>query len=75
MSLVYAHLGAGSFNRNGEADPRFVARVQAVGRRNGWFVPASRILDHLASQPGWTPQPSFRQQLQLDTWFILDKVF
>lgn len=75
VTLVYAHLGAGSFNQGDGADPRFVARVQAVARRNGWFVPASQILDHLATQPGWTPEPSMRQQLQLELRFILEKVF
>jgi hypothetical protein len=75
VALVYAHLGAGSFNRDGAADPRFVDRIRAVARRNGWFEPASRILDHLMAQPGWTPEPGFRQRLQVESWFILDKVF
>lgn len=75
VCLVYAHLGAGSFNQDGKASPRFVARIEAVSRHHGWFVPASQILDYLASQPGWTAEPSFRQKLQLETWFILDKVF
>ena len=75
VSIVYAHLGAGSFNNGGEVDPRFVARIEAVSRHNGWFVPGSQILDYLAAQPGWTAEPSLRQKLQLETWFILDKVF
>lgn len=75
VTLIYAHLGAGSFNLDDTAHPRFVARIDAVSRRNGWFVPASDILDFLAAQPGWTAEPSLRQLLQLELWFILEKVF
>ena len=75
VTLVYAHLGAGSFNKNSGADPRFVDRIEAVSRRQGWFAPASEILDYLAAQPGWTPEPSVRQKLRLELWFILDRVF
>lgn len=75
VAIVYAHLGAGSFNRGGDADPRFVDRIQAVASRNGWFAPVSDILDHLASQPGWAPELGFRDNLRLDTSFLLDRVF
>lgn len=75
VTLIYAHLGAGSFNLDGNAHPRFVRRIEAVSRRRGWFVPASDILDFLAAQPGWKAEPSVRQLLQLELWFILDKVF
>jgi len=67
VALVYAHLGAGSFNRDGGVDPRFVARIKDLASRNGWFAPASEILDHLAQQPGWTPELSFRERVRLET--------
>lgn len=77
VTLIYAHLGAGSFNvgGRGKPDPRFVARIEAVSKRNGWFAPASDILDHLARQAGWTPELSAREHLRLDSWFLLDRVF
>lgn len=73
VCLVYAHLGAGSFNKNGGVDPRFEARVAAVARRNGWFVPASTILDFLRAQPTWTGTIGFWDSLWMDTTFILEQ--
>lgn len=76
VTLIYMHLAAGSFSRGGgEPDPRFVARVNAVAARNGWFAPVSDILDHVARQPGWTPDLGVREHLRLDTWFLLDRMF
>ena len=69
VSLVYAHLGSGSFNRNGRVHPRFEARIKELTARNGWFAPASEILDHLRRQPGWTGQLSYREGLRLETNF------
>ena len=69
----YSHLGAGSFNKDGKADPRFVARVRDVAVRNGWFAPASEILDYLASQPGWRPTLSFRERIRLELLYLLHR--
>jgi hypothetical protein len=74
VCLIYAHLGAGSFNRNGGVDPRFEERVRAVAARNGWFVPASEILDHLRNQPSWTGRLGLRDVIRLDVKFVLERV-
>jgi len=74
VCLVYAHLGAGSFTRDGKVDPRFEARIADVSRRNGWFVPASELLDFLASQPDWNPDLTLRDRLRLDALFIWTKL-
>jgi hypothetical protein len=74
VCLVYAHLGAGSFTRDGKVDPRFEARIADVARRNGWFVPASELLDFLASQPDWNPNLTLRERLRLDALFIWTKL-
>jgi hypothetical protein len=71
VCLIYAHLGAGSFNKPGGVDPRFEDRVRAVAARNGWFVPASEILDQLRRQPSWTGQVSLRERIRLDMGFVL----
>lgn len=70
VCLVYAHMGAGSFNRDGGADPRFEARLKDLASRNGWFAPASEILDYLRSQPGWRPELSFRETVRLEILFF-----
>lgn len=75
VCLVYAHMGAGSFNRDGGVDPRFEARIKDLASRDGWFVPASEILDHLMKQPGWTGQLSLRERVRMETHFISSRLF
>lgn len=70
VCLVYTHLGAGSFSKNEDSLRRFEARIKDVAARNGWFVPASEILDHLSAQPGWTAEPSYREKVRLETLFL-----
>lgn len=74
VCLVYAHLGAGSFNNGSDVDPRFEERVRAIAARNGWFVPASEILDHLRRQPSWTGRMSFRERTRLDLQFVVERL-
>jgi hypothetical protein len=70
VCLVYAHLGAGSFNDGDAVDPRFEARIKDLASRNGWFVPASEILDYLRQQPGWNEEPGLREKIRLETLFL-----
>jgi len=70
VCLVYTHLGAGSFNKDGKANPRFEDRIKDVAAHNGWFVPASEILDYLSKQPGWTAEPGLREKIRLETLFL-----
>jgi hypothetical protein len=70
VCLVYTHLGAGSFNQGDGVNPRFEARIRDVASRNGWFAPASDVLDHLRTQPGWTKDLSFRQRVRLEAKFL-----
>jgi hypothetical protein len=70
VCLVYAHLGAGSFNQGDGVDPRFEDRIRDLASRNGWFVPASDLLDYLSAQPGWTAEPSWREKVRLEILFL-----
>ncbi|CUQ67414.1 conserved exported protein of unknown function [Candidatus Nitrospira inopinata] len=70
VCLVYTHMGAGSFNKDSGADPRFEGRLKDVSSRNGWFVPASEILDYLQEQPGWRADLSFREMVRLEILFF-----
>lgn len=70
VCLVYAHLGAGSFNQGDGVDPRFEERIRDLASRNGWFVPASELLDYLAAQPGWTAEPGWRERTRLELLFL-----
>jgi hypothetical protein len=75
VTLVYAHLGAGSFNtEDGGVNPLFTERIADVAGRNGWFAPASDILDHLVTQPGWRPNLTVRERTRLDTFFLVQRL-
>lgn len=74
ICIVYAHLGAGSFNDGAAADPRFEARIRDVASRDGWFVPASELLDYLAEQPGWRADPGWRERTRLELLFLWEVV-
>lgn len=74
VCLVYAHLGPGSFTRGGGVDPRFEARIRELVKHQGWFVPASQILDHLRRQPTWDGNLSLREQLRLDMDYLVGQL-
>ena len=46
--IMYTHFGLG-FEDRGRAVPRFRDLMQRMSRKNGWFVPASTLLDYLLS--------------------------
>jgi hypothetical protein len=70
VCLVYTHLGAGSFNAGEAANPRFVARIQDLAARNGWFAPASEILEYLRTEPGGRGELSVREKVRLEMLFL-----
>ena len=75
ICIIYAHMGAGSFNSpDGTADPRFVERIEDLAGREGWYVPASELLDYLKSQPGWDGDLSFLERVRLETSFLLGRL-
>lgn len=49
--IVYTHFASG-FSNNGRLDVRFQSVMQALARRNGWFVTVSELLDYLLAQDG-----------------------
>jgi hypothetical protein len=49
--IMYTHFSMG-FAPHGELDPRFVRIMRRLSALNGWFVPASTLLDHLLSANG-----------------------
>ena len=70
VCLVYAHLGAGSFNKDGGVNQRFEARIKDLASRNGWFAPASDILDFLRKQDGWEADMGYKERLRLEATFF-----
>jgi len=49
--IMYTHF-AYRFTENGKLNRRFRELMQRLSKKNGWFVPVSTLLDHLASERG-----------------------
>ncbi len=47
--IVYTHFAVG-FVRDGRVDPAFASRLAYLAQKDGWFVPASELLDYLLAR-------------------------
>ncbi|MEM3570213.1 MAG: hypothetical protein QXI20_11875 [Candidatus Jordarchaeales archaeon] len=58
--IVYTHLGDGFADSEGNVHTEFIERMRYLASKEGWFVPASQILDYLLSWHGddkWVSYP------------------
>jgi hypothetical protein len=62
--IMYTHFASG-FVQDGRVEPRFEALMRRLAAKNGWFVPVSTLLDHLAGPGGVaTIAPGRRRALE-----------
>lgn len=55
--IMYTHFGHG-YTEGNSLNPRFRELITRLGRKNGWFVPVTQLLDYLASRnPGSPTHP------------------
>ena len=47
LCIAYTHFAYGFLEQNGLINRQFKERIDYLSSKNGWFVPASEILDHL----------------------------
>jgi hypothetical protein len=47
LCIIYTHFSCGFTEQNGELNMKFKEYVEYLASKNGWFVPASEILDYL----------------------------
>ena len=50
LCIVYTHFASGFIDSNGKLNERFKDNIEYLSIQNGWFVPASEILEYLLSQ-------------------------
>jgi hypothetical protein len=50
LCIMYTHFGHGYYN--GSIDKRFVALMQRLSQRAGWFAPVGQVLDLMREQQG-----------------------
>ena len=49
-------------------------RIKDLAARNGWFAPASEILDYLRKQDGWEADMGYKERLRLEATFFGGRV-
>lgn len=62
--VVYTHLGS-TFVKDGHLNQRFVELMKRLSKMNGWFVPASQLLDYIGARRGWPNVSDNRYAMQL----------
>lgn len=67
--ILYTHFAAG-FEKDGVLDPRFVRLVKRLAAKNGWFVPAGVLLDHIQAQQGLTEITPLQRARLEGKWFV-----
>lgn len=71
--IVYTHFAYRFWN--GKAlDPEFVRLMTRLAGLDGWFVPASELLDHLRTRPGWRREIGRARLEQLQWRWIFDNL-
>jgi hypothetical protein len=71
--IIYTHFGLG-FMEHGRMDSTFVRLMKRLSRKNGWFVPVSRLLDFLCQQRSDTTITS-EQRRSLERRWLWEKLF
>ncbi len=71
--ILYSHLAFG-FVEDGRPKPRFVELIDRLSAMQGWFVPASTLLDFLAAQPGWRPEADRKALQRMQRRWLTDRL-
>ena len=74
LCIAYTHLNSGFSDDSGALQATFRGRIDDIARRNGWFVPASTILDHLRENCGRGGEARYVQLLRLDGMWLIDRI-
>lgn len=71
--IMYTHFGHG-FVEGGKLDPTFLRLMKRLGAKNGWFIPVSELLDHLAATQG-VATVAGAELRRLQRRWLIEKVF
>lgn len=73
VCLVYTHL-AREFYLNGSLDSTFQSQMTYLAAKDGWFVPASQILEFLDERHKSRRTLSYREKVRLDLIWLYEKI-
>ena len=72
--IVYTHFSSGFVDADGSINEQFKETIQRISKKNGWFVPASTLLDYLIKEKQRGRYLSYFQALCLDVLWLYDRV-
>jgi hypothetical protein len=67
--IIYTHF-ATNFQDSSGLNRRFASLMQRLAAKNGWFVPVTRLLDHIKEQRGITTLSTLARQRLEWKWFM-----
>ena len=71
--IVYTHFASGFVDDAGRVDSTFARQMERLAAMDGWFVPVSTLLDHLA-EGRTTDDPGYRYRLGLNVRWGVDRL-
>jgi hypothetical protein len=75
LCIAYVHFAKG-FVQNGEVHTEFRRRMEFLATLNGWFAPASQVLDYLRKGAGPPERVIAPKRLrQIERAWLLEKIF
>lgn len=71
--IMYTHFASG-FVDDGRLDPRFKRLMERLAAKDGWFVPAATLLDHLRARHGGEHVITDRERRALERRWLRHKL-
>jgi len=72
-AIIYTHFASG-FVKSGRLDRTFQRNMAYLARRNGYFVPAGKLLEYLLTQ-GKGQEITLSEKLKLELKWLWDRIF
>ena len=73
VCIIYTHFGKG-FYKNDELNKGFIDAIEYISSKDGWFVSASELLDHLLTQRKGNINLTWREEVRLEILWLWDKI-
>jgi predicted TIM-barrel fold metal-dependent hydrolase len=73
-AIVYVHFAYGFVDEAGELDENFKQNIAYLARKNGWFAPASTVLDYLKRNQKAEVYLDYIQSLKQDLRWSAERI-
>ena len=74
LCIIYTHFG-NNFVEDGELNEEFKNTIDYLSNKDGWYVPASTIFNHIIKKTGEPPYLSYYQEFKLSLRWLSWKIF